>query len=219
MLHDHTVCNSQKCVYRCIYFKKTKTDSSTENLLFIEEYGFVSGSKIWTEDTGTNKNTAAKTYAHNLSPYWNPSSLQPAQQMCQMQLVNTERKVYLHSSGVRNLVQQLWHTVCTNYETVKENSTVKWKGLIGASIIFIFKTRTNRNTKSPVRVVWCWKTVTMRCSCMLDCQYVAPPGVWGVVKGEFRIHTGAGAIEAVARRGECMSQQDIYSWASFPESR
>lgn len=52
-----------------VFFKKTKTDSSIGNLLFIEEYGFVSDSKIWTEDIGTNKNTAAKTYAHNLSTY------------------------------------------------------------------------------------------------------------------------------------------------------
>lgn len=44
-----------------MYFKKTKTDSSTGNLLFIEEYGFVSSSTIWTEAIGTNKNTAAKT--------------------------------------------------------------------------------------------------------------------------------------------------------------
>lgn len=44
-----------------IYFKKTKTDSSTGNLLFNEEYGFVSSSTIWTEVIGTNKNTAAKT--------------------------------------------------------------------------------------------------------------------------------------------------------------
>lgn len=51
-----------------MYIKKTKTDSNTENLLSIEEYVFVTGSKIWTEDTGTNKNTAAKTYAHDLSP-------------------------------------------------------------------------------------------------------------------------------------------------------
>lgn len=51
-----------------MYIKKTKTDSSTENLLSIEEYAFVTGSKIWTEDIGTNKNTAAKTYAHELSP-------------------------------------------------------------------------------------------------------------------------------------------------------
>lgn len=44
-----------------LYFKKTKTDSSTGNLLFIEEYGFVSSSTIWTEAIGTNTNTAAKT--------------------------------------------------------------------------------------------------------------------------------------------------------------
>lgn len=43
-----------------IYFKKTKTDSSTGNLLF-NEYVFVSSSTIWTEVIGTNKNTAAKT--------------------------------------------------------------------------------------------------------------------------------------------------------------
>lgn len=57
---------SKLCVY--IYIKKTKTDSSTENLLSIEEYAFVTGSKIWTEAIDTNKNTAAKTYAHDLSP-------------------------------------------------------------------------------------------------------------------------------------------------------
>lgn len=39
----------------CMYIKKTKTDSSTENLLSIDEYAFVTGSKIWTEDIGTNK--------------------------------------------------------------------------------------------------------------------------------------------------------------------
>lgn len=115
------------CIYRYI-FQKTKTGSSTVNLRFIEEYGFVSNSKIWTEDIGTNKNTAAKMYAHNLPPYWNPLFLHPAQQTCQMQLLDTERKAYLHSADVKSLVQQLQHTFCTNYETVRENSTVKWKG-------------------------------------------------------------------------------------------
>lgn len=62
--------NTQYAILKvvCIYIKKTKTDSSTENLLSIEEYAFVTGSKIWTEDRDTNKNTAAKTYAHDLSP-------------------------------------------------------------------------------------------------------------------------------------------------------
>lgn len=60
-----------KVVY-AVYIKKTKTDGSTETLLSIEEYACVTDSKIWTEDIGTSKNTAATTYAHGLSPPYNP---------------------------------------------------------------------------------------------------------------------------------------------------
>lgn len=107
----------------CIYIKKTKTDSSTQNLLSIDDYAFVTGSKMWTEDIGTNKNTAAKTQPLAVLK---PSRLcKQLSKRAKMQLLTMRARFIYPSLVSKDLVQHLQHTVCTNYHMLKENSTVK----------------------------------------------------------------------------------------------